>query len=118
MYKINLKSNKNTLAGDIQTAMAFYTSDGNKMFNFTRMVFYMEHGLQLPTSDLIVMLAKLKRITLINYVLTYVISDIGGASSIVIKDAFEHYYEFGKFYINLEMLPVFPIIPAQDLQLI
>ena len=99
---------------DIQSAMNHFNNDGNRMFNLTRLIFYMEHAMLLSFSDFIQLLAQLKRITLIQFVLMYVISDIGATTSGIISEALEHYNDFGKLYLNLDPLPVFPAIAECD----
>ena len=116
IYKITLKANVSTLEHEITFTVKQYAAETNRMFNLTRMVFYLEHGLNMPFCDFIKLLAKLDRITLIRYALLYIIDDIASLTSEIIKDSFDHYYEFGSFYVDHDRMPDVPALPFCNME--
>lgn len=107
-YRITLKYDKATLAQNITNTIKIYGREEARMFNLTRMVFYLESGLGLKTTDFIELICKLDRITTIKYTLLYLIDDIASRTALIVSESFKHYRDFGIYYVNLDLLPAIP----------
>ena len=94
-----------------------YIRDENRMFNVTRLVFYLEHAFDLPLNEFIMLLSGFSRLTLIRFTLLYFISGLDFMTCAAIKNSLDNFYEFGKYFAEMDALPTIPAMPDCDLQL-
>ena len=101
---------------DIVRSVKQYMTEEKRMYNLTRMVFYLECALNLKIMEFIRLTYDLDRPTIIKFTLMYYVNDVAQLTTNAIQESIKNYHEFGAYFIDAESLPEFPAIFGHEIR--